>query len=87
MFKLAVYEFRCIVDVKNFDALARKVLGQILKVNEMIWGLITRFHEIKKYVSRMTTNEENKVMIRTIQGRQGSADITVDAKENVGCTM
>jgi hypothetical protein len=56
-------------------------------MNEMIWGLVSRFHEIEKNVTRMTTNKKNKVTIRTIQGRQGATNVAVNAEKNIGCTM
>ena len=67
--KFAFGEFGGIINMEKGDFGAAKIFGDSTEVDEMLKRFIVRFHEIKAYVTRIATNEQNEIFKTTITKR------------------
>jgi hypothetical protein len=68
-FELPFGEFGGVVDSEKGDAVTAEIFGDGTKFLEKIERLVTGFHKIKGYVTRIATYKENEVFKTTVAGR------------------
>ena len=67
--KFAFGEFGGVINAEKGDFGAAKVFSDSAKVDEMLKRLVARFHEVKTYVTRIATNEQNEIFETAVTRR------------------